>query len=96
MGDYRATIVIPGAACCSAVSVVTDKVWLLREAPRLPMTYCTRMDECACRYQKVPDRRQALVDRRKVAEAAAKAAGTWQPSDRRRSPGRRATDLVAA
>lgn len=98
MSDYRAAFVIPGPACCAAVSAVTDQAWLLREAPQLPLSYCTRSDECACRYQKVPDRRQTTVDRRTVEAMAAASAksGLWSTVERRRSPGRRATDLAAA
>jgi hypothetical protein len=92
MSDYRATFVIAGPMCCAAVSTVTDQPWLLREAPRLPLSYCTRTDECACRYQKIPDRRQNTVDRR----AASTRPDIWDDGERRRSPGRRATDLVAA
>jgi hypothetical protein len=97
MSDYRAAFVIPGSACCAAVSAVTEQAWLLREAPQLPLTYCTRTDECACRYQKIPDRRQNTVDRRTLeALRSPVQAGLWNAMDRRRSPGRRATDVSAA
>ena len=96
MSDYRAAFVIPGPNCCAAVSAVVEQPWLLREAPRLPLAYCTRADECACRYQKVPDRRQAIIDRRTLADRALAAAGAWRMDDRRRSPGRRASDFAVA
>ena len=96
MADYRATFVIPGPAPCAAVTTVVQQPWLLREAPRLPLPYCTRSEDCACRYQKIPDRRQTAIDRRILAERKLVAAGVWQSDERRRSPGRRASDFAAA
>jgi len=96
MADYRATYVIPGPARCAAVTTVVEQPWLLREAPRLPLAYCTRSDDCACRYQKIPDRRQNTVDRRTLADRKQALSGAWRSDERRRSPVRRATDLAAA
>ena len=96
MSDFRAAYVIPGPSCCAAVTTVVERPWLLREAPQLPLAYCTRSGECACRYQKVSDRRQNTIDRRLLAERKLVASGAWQSDERRRSPGRRASDLSAA
>jgi hypothetical protein len=61
--DYRAVSVAPGKSSCSAATAIANKRYLFRDAPRLPLVDCTMAPNCACKFQKVSDRRDR--DRRK-------------------------------
>lgn len=61
-GDFRAVEIAPSIMCCESARQVTGRVYLLREAPRLPLMGCTMPTKCACRFRKNPDRRDS--DRR--------------------------------
>jgi hypothetical protein len=84
--DYRAVSIVPTQASCIDARRVRNVRYLLREAPRLPLSQCPLRASCPCRYRKFQDRRTG--DRRDIA-----ASGRWfMGEDRRRSGGRRASD----
>lgn len=61
-GDFRAVKIAPSVMCCTAAMQVTEKSYLLREAPRLPLMGCTMPTTCSCKFRKHADRRDS--DRR--------------------------------
>jgi hypothetical protein len=61
-GDFRAVLIAPSIMCCSAATHATDRPYLLREAPRLPLGACTMPTNCSCKFRKNADRRES--DRR--------------------------------
>ena len=84
---YHAVAVMPGASACAAAKAIKGVRFLSREAPRLPLSDCPCAGTCQCRFAKYPDRRHH--DRRDIGSSH-----RWYPgSERRRSPGRRSTDL---
>ena len=82
--DFRAVLIAPGVKSCMAANFSSGERYLLRDAPRLPLPGCTMSAECACRYTKVNDRREA--DRRQIAvwETTRRFAGTEKRSGRNR------------
>ncbi len=89
--QYRSLRVRPGLIACDRVAAISDQVFLSREAPELPLPNCTE-ENCNCHYVFSDDRRSGL-DRR--AELAKLKRRLLPEFDRRRSPGRRAGDLLA-
>ncbi len=89
---WRSVRVRPGLNACKRVEQITDQVFLAREAPVLPLPYCTE-PECRCHYLFMDDRRSGLDRRVEMARLGYVFAG--KGSDRRRSPGRRVGDLAA-
>jgi hypothetical protein len=61
-GDFRAVSIAPSIMCCSAAMHATERTYLLRDAPRLPLAACTMPRNCSCKYRKNADRRES--DRR--------------------------------
>jgi len=61
-GDFRAVSITPSIMCCPAATHAGGRVYLLREAPRLPLAACTMPAHCSCRFRKNADRRDG--DRR--------------------------------
>ena len=60
--DFRAVSIAPNLMCCAAATHATGRLYLLREAPRLPLQGCTMPTDCACKFRKNADRRDG--DRR--------------------------------
>ena len=60
--DFRAVEIAPSIMSCSAAMQATGRSYLLREAPRLPLTGCTMPTKCLCKFRKNADRRDS--DRR--------------------------------
>ena len=89
---WRSVRVRPGLNACKRVEQITDQVFLSREAPVLPLPYCTE-PECRCHYLFLDDRRSGLDRRVEMAKLGYVFAGTGP--ERRRSPGRRIGDLAA-
>ena len=89
---WRSVKVAPGAAHCEYASILSGKVFLLSEAPPLPLVNCNEAN-CNCRYIHLDDRRSG-IDRRDRLDAPAHQPSPAQ-TDRRRRGGRRAADLVA-
>lgn len=91
-GDYHAVQIASGAVACEAVCSIAGMRFLSREGPpRVPLKNCSIPEQCTCRYLHHADRRHEV---RRNSDHA------WGPADhlppereRRRSPGRRATDL---
>jgi hypothetical protein len=84
---YHAVAVMPGVSACAAAKAIKGVRFLSREAPRLPLPDCPCAAVCRCRFAKYPDRRHH--ERRDIGSSH-----RWYPgADRRRSPGRRSTDL---
>jgi hypothetical protein len=61
-GDFRAVSIAPSIMCCAAAMHGTAKLYLLHEAPRLPLEACTMPTNCSCKFRKNADRRDG--DRR--------------------------------
>jgi hypothetical protein len=61
-GDFRAVSIAPSIMCCPAAMHATGRLYLLREAPRLPLEACTMPTNCSCKFRKNADRRDS--DRR--------------------------------
>jgi len=56
--DFRAVQIIARRnGACDAVRAMEDKVFLIREAPLLPLQDCTCRTSCACKYKHLNDRR---------------------------------------
>jgi hypothetical protein len=89
--QWRAVRVAPGLICCDAVSELGDQVFLSRLSPSLPLDDCTVRD-CRCRYIHLEDRRSGGDRRATLGELDAYL--PFNQENRRRSPGRRTTDLV--
>lgn len=60
--DFRAVEIAPSVTCCSAAKQVTGRLYLLPQAPRLPLMGCTMPTKCSCKFRKTADRRDS--DRR--------------------------------
>ncbi len=89
---WRSVKVRPGLNACKRVEQISDQLFLSREAPVLPLPYCTE-PECRCHYLFMDDRRSGLDRRVEMAKLGYVFAG--KGNDRRRRPGRRAGDLAA-
>ncbi len=89
---WRSVKVRPGLNACKRVEQISDQVFLSREAPVLPLPYCTE-PECRCHYLFMDDRRSGIDRRVEMAKLGYVFAGSG--NDRRRSPGRRIGDLAA-
>ncbi len=89
---WRSVKVRPGLNACKRVEQIADQLFLSREAPVLPLPYCTET-ECRCHYLFMDDRRSGLDRRVEMAKLNYIFAGNG--GDRRRSPGRRTGDLAA-
>ena len=99
---WHAVAVKPGARACQACVGLGERRFLSREAPPTPLAECTQPDRCRCVYVHFPDRRirarraaegatdDAIPDHRLAKAGASRAAEP--PGERRRTPGRRATD----
>jgi hypothetical protein len=64
--DFRAVSVVPGKGCCQEAKSSVVKRYLLRDAPRLPLSNCTMPANCTCKFKKVSDRRDGDGDRRQI------------------------------
>ncbi|MGA2779676.1 MAG: hypothetical protein ABSF94_19145 [Steroidobacteraceae bacterium] len=56
-GDFRAVSIAPSLECCSTAMHAQGKLYLMREAPRLPLGACTMPANCSCKFRKTADRR---------------------------------------
>jgi hypothetical protein len=81
---YHAVSVAPGNHSCPAAKKLQGMRFLSSEAPRLPLPTCGA-DKCTCRYQHHADRRSSQT-RRRIGQS-------FNGSERRRSSGRRITDM---
>lgn len=86
---WHAVSVVSKGDACDACWALSEKRFLSREAPRLPLTECTKVNECRCAYQHHADRRGEPRRRQEVG-------GLWLErytgDERRRARGRRVTD----
>ena len=84
---HAVSIVARGESCAAQVAVLQRR-FLSAEVPRLPLPGCARPEACRCVYRHHSDRRATP---RRVAERLG-AFGIPPVEERRRMPGRRATD----
>jgi hypothetical protein len=84
---YHAVSILPGKGACPAAFRLSRIRFLSSHAPRLPLPSCDS-DHCACRFKHHNDRRAG--PRRRSDQGLM--SGIWNGPERRRSPGRRATD----
>jgi hypothetical protein len=78
--------VVPEEHACAAALAAAGQRRLAQEAPRIPLPECTRPLQCQCRIARFNDRRK--TDRRDALSFSRWYSGI----ERRRGPGRRATD----
>ena len=88
---WRSVKISPGTRCCDYAGILSGKVFLLSEAPPLPLVNCAETN-CSCRYIYLDDRRSGSDRRTGPIDPGYDLSTT--PSDRRRRSGRRAADLV--
>jgi hypothetical protein len=87
---WHAVMIVPGKGACAASRAQRGKRYLSRtEAPKLPLTDCTRGRECPCTYQHYSDRRGGA---RRADEAAGFALSHPKQENRQRR-GRRDRDF---
>ena len=85
---WNAVSIVCTSASCAAAQALKGRRYLSADAPRLPLSDCTRAETCPCAYRKHPDRRAG--PRR---EADASGLRRSSPNaDRRKGRGRRSTD----
>jgi|SRR5579859_147573 len=87
-GDFRAVSITPSIMCCAAATQTTGRLYLLREAPRLPLEACTVAANCSCKFRKRLDRREG--DRRLF--GASETNRWFAGTDNRKRGGRRSVD----
>ena len=58
--SWRAIRVVAGADACAASQGPSQKRFLSRDAPRLPLADCDRQDTCKCTFRHLSDRRGGL------------------------------------
>ncbi|MDH5356620.1 MAG: hypothetical protein OEY09_19415 [Gammaproteobacteria bacterium] len=90
--QWRAIKVERGLTCCRQVELIEGKLFLLAEAPTLPLAQCDSK-ECSCKYMHLDDRR-AGDDRRESNEYDDVLYRQSNP-ERRSGKGRRAADRSA-
>ena len=88
--QWRAVKMKPGLMCCRVAEVMRGKVFLASEAPTFPLKEC-KQKECSCKYTHLEDRRDE-DDRRQATEYLDELYDMHQ-KDRRKSKGRRFTDM---
>lgn len=88
-GDYRAVSLTTCLHCGAPSKDMAGKRFLLREAPVLPLTGCSRGSKCSCKYRKHADRRDG--DRRLLGDTET---SRWFAGSERRA--RRARRLIKA
>jgi len=87
-GDFRAVSIAPSIMCCPAAMHATGRLYLLREAPRLPLAACSMPKSCSCKFLKNADRRDG--DRRLF--GAVETNRWFAGVESRRRGGRRSTE----
>ncbi len=91
---YHAVSIIASSGACELARRASGRRFLSSEAPRLPLRGCPLEGACRCSYRHHDDRRRKM---RRAAErlTALPASRTpWSGDERRRSRGRRTTDLL--
>jgi len=87
---FQAISIYRGVDACEHARMASDRRFLSKDAPKLPLTGCTMSEECECRYVKHGDRR---ADPRRLVDFGASPDLTlFEGRERRRSNGRRARD----
>jgi len=90
---WRSVKIRPGLIACERAMAIRERVFLSREAPRLPLANCGEGD-CRCHYIFHEDRRSGFDRRAEFDRLGHLLSGKRE--DRRRSTGRRVDDLVPA
>ena len=80
--------IVPGPQPCEAVKELANRRMLSEEAPRLPLTSCSRADLCTCKYKHFVDRR---TDSRRESDIGLPSR-TYLQEEKRAGTGRRITD----
>ena len=86
--DFRAVEIAPSVMCCAAAKQVSGRLYLLPQAPRLPLMGCTMPTKCSCKFRKTADRRDS--DRRMF--GATETNRWFVGSDSRKLRGRRSAE----
>lgn len=56
-GPWKAVAILAADVACEAAKQLRGKRFLSRNAPRLPLSECTRQTQCECKYRHLADRR---------------------------------------
>ncbi len=89
---WAAVRIKPGLICCRKAELMVDQVFLVSEAPDLPLAQCDSKD-CRCKYTHLNDRREE--DERRESTEYVDALYGQSDMDRRKVKGRRASDKAA-
>ncbi len=88
---FRSVEIIPGQECCQTALNLRGKMFLMEEAPRLPLPACSNPEQCKCRFARYQDRRHGKRRANVFASKQVKT-GNTPKSDNRKSRGRRKSD----
>ncbi len=58
INPYHAVCIVPGPRACATARALSERRFLSREAPPLPLKVCNS-PECTCRYEHYDDRRKS-------------------------------------
>ncbi|MEQ8857666.1 MAG: hypothetical protein RIC56_03385 [Pseudomonadales bacterium] len=84
---FHGIAIRPGENACDAALALSQERFLSEEAPRLPLTGCSKALTCSCVYRHFSDRR---TDVRREADLGLPP--RYIPEDQRYGRGRRVTD----
>ena len=85
---FQAVAIFPGTQCCKAAREIEGYRFLMRQAPKLPLSECTQPQSCRCRYLKFNDRRGSP---RRMLDFGLKPT-LFAAKERRKQAGRRSND----
>ena len=88
---YQSVSISCGKVACQAARAKAGVRYLLGQTPLLPLEGCD-VQRCDCRYAHHPDRRSALLDRRRAASLTTDTYSMNGERERRTHQGRRSTD----
>lgn len=89
---WKAVKIKPGLICCREAELMVEQIYLVADAPVLPLTQC-KANDCRCKYIYLDDRRDG--DDRREATEYLKDLYDQNDLDRRQRRGRRSTDILA-
>jgi hypothetical protein len=88
---FRAVEIRSKDSACVAARNCRGRRYLTKEAPRLPLADCDRVDRCECRYAHLPDRRHKSRRRTDLGVPTPPRPGEIE---KRQRSGRRSEDLA--
>ena len=92
--SFQAVSIMTPAMCCDGAASLSDKKFLIKQAPKLPLSQCTSC-ACKCGYIRYADRRDDDGDRRALYGLRAELHALQNGLERRIRTGRRSMDFAA-